>query len=126
MITADQIVLHCIGDYLTQSDWMATNKTKGLSVAWIHALVYGTPFVLLAPSRMAFWTIIVTHALIDRYRIARYIIWLKNWLGPNRPWAECSKTGYPDERPVWMSVWLMIIADNVLHILINGAALRWL
>jgi hypothetical protein len=127
MITADQLVLHAIGDYLLQSDWMATEKTKRWWPAAAHALVYSLPFrIVLGASFPAYMVILTTHYLIDRYRLARYVVWAKNWLGPNRPWSECSATGYPPDRPAWLSVWLLIIADNVLHVVINGVAMRTL
>lgn len=28
--------------------------------------------------------------------------------------------------PPWLSVWLLIIADNTLHLICNGIALAWL
>jgi hypothetical protein len=34
------IVFHLIGDYLTQNDWIANNKTKRNDVAFLHALCY--------------------------------------------------------------------------------------
>lgn len=129
MITADQIVVHSIGDYLTQSDWMANEKTKRWNPAFCHALVYSIPFLVFRPSPEAWLTIFGTHYLIDRYRLARYVVWAKNFLAPpgaNKPWSDCTGTGYPSERPAWLAVWLLIIADNILHIIINGAALRYL
>ena len=141
MITGDQIVVHAIGDYLLQSDWMADQKTKRHVAAFAHALVYSLPFLLFRPSLVAWLVIFGTHFLIDRYRLARYVVYAKNFLAPrwlnvpigrpgiwerNRPWSECSATGYPSDRPVWLAVWLMIFADNILHIVINGAALRFL
>lgn len=126
MITADQILCHLIGDYVLQSDWMANEKTKRHLAAWIHAACYSLPFLFLRPSLVAWIAMVVTHALIDRYRLARYVVWLKNWLGPNRPWSECAGTGYPSDRPAWLAVWLLIIADNVIHLLVNGLALRFL
>lgn len=126
MITADQLVVHAVGDYILQSDWMAINKTKNLLPAVVHALVYSLPFCLFRPSLVAWMMIFGTHALIDRYRIARYVVWAKNWLGPNRPWGECSATGYPKDRPDWLTVWLLIAADNIIHVVINGLALRYL
>lgn len=129
MITADQIILHAIGDYILQSDWMAQNKTKQIWIASCHALAYSIPFLLLKPSLIAWFVIYGTHVLIDRYRLARYVVWVKNFLAPrgtNPAWGNCSGTGYPAERIAWMSVWLMIFADNIMHIVINGAALRWL
>lgn len=126
MITADQLVLHAIGDYLLQSDWMANNKTKHSGAAFAHALVYSLPFLLLTTMAVPWLVILGTHFLIDRFRLARYVVWAKNWLGPNRPWSECVATGYPADRPAWLAVWLLIIADNVLHVIINGLALRYL
>lgn len=125
MITADQLLAHAVGDYVLQSDWMATEKTKRSLAAWAHAFAYSLPFLLLSPSATAWGVIVGTHFLIDRWRLARYIVWLKNWpMTP--PWRECTATGYPPDRPAWMTVWLLIIADNALHVLCNGLALRYL
>lgn len=130
MTTSDQLLCHLIGDYLLQSDWMALHKTKRWVPALIHAAVYALPFLALRPSLAALLVIVGTHAVIDRLRLARYVVWAKNWLAPaghrTPPWSECSATGYPPDRPAWLATWLLIIADNAMHIAINGAALRWL
>ncbi len=34
-------------------------------------------------------------------------------------------TGYPEDTPDWLSVWLLIITDNTLHIIINGLAIYY-
>jgi hypothetical protein len=34
-------------------------------------------------------------------------------------------TGYHKDKPPWMAVWLLIIADNTLHLLCNGLALAF-
>lgn len=127
LITADQLLCHLCGDYGLQSDWMATGKTKSLPIALVHALFYALPFLLLQPSLVAWLVIFSTHAVIDRYRLARYVVWAKEWLSPVRPppLADCP-LGYAPDKPPWLAVWLLIIADNALHITINGAALRWL
>ena len=73
--------------------------------------------------------IVGTHAIIDHYRLARHVVWAKNLLAPKayrHPWSECSGTGYHRDRPPWMAVWLMIIADNTIHLAINAAAVVWL
>ena len=128
LITADQILLHLIGDYLLQSDWMAHNKTRDHFPAAMHALAYSLPFqFLLTPSVAAMAVIAGTHFFIDRYRLARYVVWLKNCMAPwIVPWAACSTTGYPPDKPTWMAVWLLIIADNILHLVVNGLALKYL
>lgn len=147
MITADQIVAHLIGDYIIQSDWMANEKTKKSIAALAHAVSYTLPFLVLTFSWKALLFISVTHFIIDRWRLARYVCWLKNFLAPkwikpcscgvndechrcdnllrNYSWSECSATGYHKDRPPWMAVWLLIIADNTMHLLCNGLAL-WL
>ena len=127
MITADQLLAHAIGDYVLQSDWMAREKTKRFAVAYVHALCYALPFLAFRPSVAAWCAIVATHAVIDRWRLARYVVWAKEWLAPARPTplAECP-TGYPADKPAWLATWLLIITDNCMHVAINGAALRYL
>lgn len=156
-----------IGDYVLQSDWAASKKTTRWVPAAVHALTYVIPFWVLVLfqgvpflNQLAALAVIGgTHYLIDRYRLARHIGWVKNFLAPrwietdktvtkwsstfeqgqevkwvgeypvyvrNYPWSECSGTGYHESKPVWLSVWLMIITDNTLHVLINGLALMLL
>ena len=144
MITADQVLCHLFGDYILQSDWMANEKTKKSVAALAHALSYALPFLFLRPSLPALAVIVGSHFLIDRWRMARYVVYAENWLCPFwqtecsqgtgyraerlhvKPWAECKATGYHESRPAWMTVWLLIIADNALHILCNGMALYFL
>jgi hypothetical protein len=129
VITAAQLVCHGVGDYLLQSDWMATYKTQRHLPALIHAALYGLPFLLLTHSPLALLVIVGTHFIIDRYRLARHLGWLKNFLAPvgiNKPWSECSGTGYPADKPAWLAVWLLIIVDNLTHVLINAAAITFL
>lgn len=129
LISADQILAHLIGDYILQSDWQASQKTKDISAAALHAFVYGLPFAFLQPSVAAAFFIVLTHFVIDHWRLARYVVWLKNQAAPaefRSRWSDCVATGYPSSRPPWMAVWLLIIADNTLHLLCNGVALRWL
>jgi hypothetical protein len=121
MFTADQIVAHLVGDYLTQSHWMATCKTKRWLPAAIHAAIYTATFVLLTHHVSTLLVIGGSHYLIDRYRLARFVVWMKNGCS-----GAVTSTGYPEDVPAWLAVWLLIIADNTLHILLNGAALRWL
>lgn len=133
-----QLILHLVGDYLTQSDWMAQNKTKSTWAAFVHATIYSLPFLLIG-SQMAFLVIWSTHFFIDRYRLARYVVWAKNvffdaafWQNHNQHIREhvfpkySTPTGYPADSPPWMAVWLLIAADNTLHLAINYCSLIWL
>lgn len=136
----EQLILHLIGDYVTQSDWMANGKTSKYGPAITHAIVYSLPFLLLGPSWPAFAVILTTHFFIDRFRLAKYVVWVKNlfypwpydegfggWLPENKyDWENCKATGYPSETPPFLAVWLMIIADNTMHLTINFLALEYL
>ena len=125
MFTADQIVAHLVGDYILQSHWMATEKVRNSLAAAVHAFTYTLPFTFLTLDPAALALICGTHFIIDRWRLARFLVWAKNWPWPGGlAWADRTDTGYPADMPAWLSVWLLIIADNVLHIVINGLAIR--
>jgi hypothetical protein len=132
----EQLILHLVGDYITQSHWMATNKTKAFFPAFVHAAVYSVPFLCLTTHILALSCIFGTHLLIDRFALARYVVFAKNYflsprqswkvLGTRNAWMVCRKTGYPMEEPAWLFVWLLIVADNTIHLAINYASLKWL
>lgn len=126
LVTADQLVAHAIGDYVLQSDWMANEKTKRSVAALAHVVTYAIPFLYLTLDVGVLAVIVGTHFVIDRWRLARYVCWVKNMLGSYHPWSECSGTGYHKDRPPWLAVWLMIIADNIMHVLCNAIALKYL
>jgi hypothetical protein len=119
-ITADQVLAHTVGDYILQSHWMATEKTKNSIAAAIHAVTYTLPFLFITQAVVPLAIICGTHFLVDRFRLARFVVWLKNG-----PWKPLTATGYQDDAPPWLSVWLLIIADNILHVVINGLALKY-
>ena len=122
----EQLILHLLGDYITQSDWMARNKTRRSWPAFCHAAVYSVPFFLIG-STLAVGVIFLSHFVIIRPLLVRYLVWAKNWISPGySPWAECSETGYHKSVPVWLATWLMIVCDNTLHLICNYCALRWL
>jgi hypothetical protein len=122
---AAQFLAHLVGDYLLQSHWMAIEKVRRSLPAAIHAVCYGLPFLLLQPTPQAWVVIVGSHFIIDRWRLARYVVWVKNLAGPRSYWGNPKTTGYPDDTPPWLATWLLIIADNTLHLLCNAAAFRW-
>ncbi len=130
MITADQIFAHVAGDYILQSHWMATEKTRHNLAAAAHAGSYGIPFLIaFRPSLAALSVIVLTHFVIDRWRLARFVVYAKNFLAPRSQWptwSDCAGTGYHKDVPAWLSVWLLIIVDNAMHVGINALALRYL
>ena len=124
-----QLILHLIGDYLLQSDWMALNKTRCSKAAAMHALTYSLPFLILEPSLLAFSIILGTHFLIDRYALAKKVAVFKNYIAPRRYWLkkeDMSHFGYGKNTPEFLATWLLIITDNTMHLAINYFALTYL
>lgn len=120
------ILAHLVGDYLLQNRWMALEKTHRWWPAIVHGATYTLPFLLITQSWVALLVIGGTHAVIDRYRLAKYVVWARNQIGSakHRP-AQVGATG-DDDSPVWLSTWLLIVCDNTIHLLINVAAVAWL
>lgn len=121
------LLAHLVGDYLLQTHHQAVEKTKHWGPAVAHGLTYTLPYALVTQSWAALAVIAGTHMVIDRYRLARYVVWAKNLPAPAAFRAPLSSpTGYPSDTPPWLAVWLLILADNTLHLLINTAAVVWL
>lgn len=118
IFTADQIVAHLVGDYIFQSHWMAQSKGKDSGAAFLHAVTYTAPFCFITQSMPALAAILISHFIIDRWRLARFVVWAKNGMS-----GPITATGYPDDVPPWLAVWLLIIADNTIHLLCNGLAI---
>lgn len=121
------LLTHMIGDYLLQSDYMAQEKTKSNLACFLHALTYTIPFLRHTKSPVKLFKIGFSHFIIDRFRLARYVVYFKNQLAPKKyryKWKDGDRTGYKNDSPVWLSLWLMIIADNVMHMLINERILN--
>jgi hypothetical protein len=115
----EQLIIHLISDFWLQNDWMALNKKKNFWIALLHSFIYAIPFVLLTHSISALFVIFITHALIDGTNIINKLNQIKN----------CNfktLTGYGENRPDWISIWLIIIQDNSIHLLINYLSIKYL
>ncbi len=126
---AGGFLAHLVGDYILQSHWMATQKVKRWLPALIHGVAYTLPFVVITRSA---WTLLViggTHAVLDRYRVAKYVTWLKNLMAPKAFRVTLREAtangGFPAAVPTGLATALLIVADNTLHIAINSASLLW-
>jgi hypothetical protein len=120
------VLTHLVGDYLLQSHWMATEKTRHWWPAIAHGVTYTLPYLFITQSAPAVAMICCTHIVIDRYRLVRYVVWAKNQAAPHSHRPPLTATGYGQDTPAWLAVWLLIIADNTVHLLINTAAVMWL
>ena len=127
---AEGLLAHLVGDYLLQSHWMATEKVKRWWPALAHGVAYTLPFLIITRSLWALLAIGGTHAVIDRYRVAKYVSWAKNLIGPKSfrtPLSEAvTNSGYAAAVPAGLATALLIIADNTMHLAINTGALYWL
>ncbi|ABS03223.1 DUF3307 domain-containing protein [Kineococcus radiotolerans] len=121
---AAPILAHLVGDYVLQTDHQAQTKTSSSATAALHAATYTLPFLALTRSPWRLAIIGGTHFAIDRWRLAKHVAWAKNQLAPASFRPGHTATGYSDDKPPWMSVWLLILTDNTLHLLINAAALE--
>lgn len=116
-----QALCHLWGDFVIQNAWMANTKVKHTAEGWlaclVHTVLYHLPFWLfLHPSAPALTVMFVTHFFIDKFRLAKYLCMVKNWhfAGNGNPGAE------------YLSVWLLFITDNCLHVTINFLSLNFL
>lgn len=112
----EQLLAHLWGDYVIQNDWMANNKTKSTVVCLIHVLTYTVPFLFLTLDWRKLAAIALTHFLIDRFRLALWIVKVKNWTWTN--------TGFPTSTPDYISFWVTILVDNTIHLTINYLLLK--
>lgn len=104
------LIGHLIGDFLFQTNWMATRKEKEWVPLVVHALVY-TFFIALfgIPTHSIGWVgisiIFLTHIIIDRRFLIRF--WVRTIQG-----ARGKEEG-----------WLSIVTDQIFHLLILVLAL---
>lgn len=96
------IYAHLIGDYLLQTDWMASKKKKSWLVCLIHVIFYMLPFFAtrLCPAQLAM--VAVQHLIQDK---TNFVFWFFRHAG-KKAFLE------PPFAP-----WSLILLDNILHIL---------
>lgn len=112
------LLAHLVGDYILQPNQIAQAKLTKWWAAIVHGLLYTLPFLFISQDWRVLTVICVTHIVIDRLRLAKYIGRLKNW--------NFKGDGYPEATPDYLRVWLMIITDNTMHLVINYLAVRFI
>jgi len=121
-----QLLIHGFADFFFgQASYQAINKSKRTAPALLHVLLYTVCF------------------LIDRYSIPKYLLFAREWmLNPKSwraTWANSNHTGFFDHigdewgeankdkmRPPFLTWWLCIFVDNLMHLGINFLALKYL
>jgi hypothetical protein len=116
-----QLLAHLIGDYLLQNDWMAANKRKGTFACAVHCWLYTLPFIFICNTTLLqSFVIYGSHFLIDRFGLAQYWVQLINW-----NWNS-KNFGFDNNKPQFLSIWLLIIVDNIFHVLCNYLTILFL
>lgn len=123
----EQLLLHLIADFWFQPNKMAIKKVEDTKICLCHALIYTAFFLLLTQSPLALFIIFLTHFLIDRFRLVRYLIFAKNWtMERDLKWKKCKLTGFPNDLPSWLSFILLLVIDGSSHLVCNYLALKYL
>lgn len=104
------LILHLIGDFVLQNDWMAEHKTKftreGFLACFVHCLVYSAPFYSLNFSVEHTFLVFITHFIIDKFRLAYY-------------WCEFMNVGARLENGHWLKTYLIFQVDMCFHLICN-------
>ena len=130
MFTASQLVAHLFGDFILQTSWMAERKTKSSWACFVHVFFYTVTFLSITWNPIALILIGGSHFVIDRWGLARYLVWARNIIGPREfrySWKEAeSNFGFSQQTEAYLAHWLLIIIDNITHILINGLVISYI
>lgn len=121
-----ELLAHLVGDYCLQTTWMVRHKRSDPLAALYHAAWYTLPFVLLTEDFWALVFICLSHALIDHYQLAKYVIWIKEGIPPvlSEYRVQDSVYGFAPGSPQGLSLAIFIVVDNTLHLLCNAAVLH--
>lgn len=110
----EQLILHAVGDYLIQNDWMAQNKKKltltGELACQVHCITYSLPFLFIG----SWWTVLLiylSHYAIDR---SGFVMWYMR------------VTGKSNFAKAPMAPWSIFAVDNTFHLVCNYLALALL
>lgn len=102
-----QLILHLLGDYVFQNQWMTENKTKkslkGIFAALLHSLIYSILFFIFLINWKGLIVIFISHLIIDKYDIARLWVRIINNAGKRKV----------------VNNGIRIVVDNTFHLIIN-------
>lgn len=124
------MLAHFTGDYILQSQWMATEKShkgwRGHKACTIHVLAYTLAFVLVAGiyNPWALLAIALPHWLIDRWSLASYLLSFKNGYTLHDVWQKAPLCAAPDPDKLASNVWKVAFAAPVY--IVNDNTIHWL
>jgi hypothetical protein len=119
-----RLLAHLVGDDLLHTHYEAVEKTNSWTPAVTHAAKYTAAFLPLTRNPKALAVIGGTHLILDHYRLAKHVNWLRNQAAPQLYRADnLQNAGSPQAVPPGLAMALMFITDNTIHMLINEWAL---
>lgn len=119
-----RLLAHLVGDYILQTHHEAVEKTNSWVPAATHAAKYAAAFLPLTRNPKALLIIGGTHMVLDHYRLAKHVNWLRNQAAPAAYRStNLDNGGSPDVVPTGLATALMFLTDNTIHLLINEWAL---
>jgi len=95
------LLAHLVGDYILQTDWMATQKKWSNYACLVHALTYAVPFVFCGFCWWQLVLVVLQHWLQDR---GGFVTWFMRVKG----------SGHFASGP--LAPWSVILTDNILHL----------
>jgi hypothetical protein len=117
-----QLLLHLIGDYLFQNDWIAKHKARngreGAMACIIHCVLYSVGFLAAFGGHVGL-LVGLAHYIIDRNNLTIYWIQLINFRFTKYNF------GFDSSKPVYLSQWLYIGYDNIFHLLCNFVIIKY-
>lgn len=106
-----QLIVHLLGDFVLQNDWMAKNKNENTTVGhlacFVHCMFYCMPFYLaFSLSLPQILLVFSTHFVIDKYCLAK-------------KWTSFYKIGSRLDVTNWLHVYLIFMVDMAMHLACN-------
>lgn len=82
MLSMVLLACHMVGDYIAQTDWMASNKLKNAKIRAIHVTCYSLCFIPAA---------IYSHAGATSAAWFFALLWVTHFVTDSRRWASGDK-----------------------------------
>lgn len=136
-LLAGAMLGHFVGDYLLQTQWMATRKTiegwEGHKACTVHVLLYMLAVALFTGWYPLFLLAIgIPHWIIDRWSLGGVWLKWKNGYSLHKVWRQAPLCANPAPDELQQNVWKVAFAapvyifnDNTMHWVCIWFTVRW-
>lgn len=120
------LVGHFVGDYVLQTDWMATRKKERTAEGELACLLHCGLWTLAVVALAGWWqwqlvvVVFLSHYVLDRTTLVRMVSMATG--------SACIASGLADGSPLAISlgVFVEIMKDNAAHLLFLWAIATWI